>query len=137
MLDITARVWFKNPESENSQYMEKAIKALGLRPSNALPSLCYYDTHSQHNPDAYSARFDHRFVFWLEGKNPTTEGAALKAFIMLGKWLGGYVEVSIAGLDFYHLGDYIGNQIFAPELSWEQEEKLKMAGLKHPLDRIR
>jgi hypothetical protein len=134
-MEIVVRAWFKDPESEESQYMAKAIKALGLRPSNAMSSMHYYDSFVPSVPDAYSENFDHRYVFWMEGKDETKERANLKAFILISKWMGGYVEISIANMDFYHLGVYIGNQGTDSELTWEQSEKLKLAGLKHPLDR--
>ncbi len=135
-MDIVVRVWFKGIAGDSAK-MDKAIVALGLRPSNAMPSYNYYDPYTPRTPDEYSKRFDHRYVFWTEGKDSVKERADLKAFILLGKWFGGYVEVSIAGMDFYHLGDYIGTHGSDTDLTWEQSEKLKLAGLKHPLDRMR
>ena len=133
-MEMIARVWFKDPDSEGSQRFAKSIAALAIRNTNALPSMHDYHPYTPFTKDRYSEKFDHRYTFHLESKEPTKEQQAMKAFILLGKWCGGYVEVSIADMDFYHLGDYIGTGSMDSELSWEQSEKLKIAGLKHPLD---
>jgi hypothetical protein len=132
---MSARVWFKDPKSEGSERFANSINALNIRNTNAQPSMYDYHPYTPFTEDRYSEKFDHRYTFFLESKNPTKAEQDMKAFILLGKWCGGYVEVSIADMDFYHLGEYIGTGSMDSHLSWEQEEKLKLAGLKHPLDK--
>jgi hypothetical protein len=125
---ITARVWFKDPDSKNSLNFMTALLAVGINRR--------YDAYSPTNhPDAYSKKFDHRYVFWAE--DTTWESQMnMRTFLLLAKKCKGYIEVSIADLDFMHLGKYIGSHPLDPKdaIRATHEQALIAAGLNWILD---
>jgi hypothetical protein len=126
---ITARVWFKNPNGKNSMTFQAALLAVGINRR--------YDAYDpcQRDHDAYSDRFDHRYVFWAE--DTTWESQMnMRTFLLLAKKCKGYIEVSIADLDFMHLGKYIGSHPLDPKdaIRATHEQALIAAGLNWILD---
>lgn len=126
---ITARVWFKDPDSKNSLNFMTALLAVGINRR--------YDAYSPTNhPDAYSKKFDHRYVFWVTD-NSWDSRSDMRTFLHLAKKCKGYVEVSIADLDFMHLGKYIGAHPLDPKetICEAHEQALIKAGLNSILDK--